>query len=314
MLGTLCSSSCMYLGWVLKNLRSSGTLACKNLNLHIIPFILFAALVGCSSSDSGSNLLPFNSFTPNSPPEFAIEIEGINPEEGIYYSKNSSPAFKFFNVRGGALVSLHVMEECAGESVSADSIPADGQVSVGLKSSITDDGEYTYYAKHANGAEVFDCLEIKYHLDTLAPAESAIAFTEGVISPSPDRSPSFLISGVEIGAEVTLYTHSACTEESQVASETTTENSITIDSSLSSLGEYTHYAKQTDRAGNSSACSDASSLYEFIGTIDISLGSEHSCALLSNGTAKCWGSNSVGQLGNGKSGGNELVPTANIKF
>ena len=135
MVGTFCSSSYMYLGWVLKNLCSSGTLACKSLNLHIIPFILFASLVGCSSSDSGSNSSPSNSLTPSLPPEFAIEIEGINPDEGIYYSKNSSPAFKFSNVKDGALVSLHVMEECAGESVSSDSIPADGQVSVEAKKS-----------------------------------------------------------------------------------------------------------------------------------------------------------------------------------
>ncbi len=256
MLETLCSSSCMYLGWVLKNLRSSGTLACKNLNLHIIPFILFAALVGCSSSDSGSNLLPFNSFTPNSPPEFAIEIEGINPDEGIYYSKNSLPAFKFSNVKDGALVSLHVMEECAGESVSSDSTPADGQVSVGLKNSITADGEYTYYAKHANGVEVFDCLEIKYHLDTLAPAEPAIAFADGTTSPSNNTNLSFLISSIEIGAIVSLHTDSACSAEA-VALGTATDNTITLSIVLSGDGQYSYYAKQVDRASNASDCSSA---------------------------------------------------------
>ena len=254
MIGTLCSSSCMYLGWVLKNLRSSGTLAYKSLNLHIIPFILFASLVGCSSSDSDSI----------SPSRFAFEIEEINPDEGIYYSKNSSPAFKFSNVKDGALVSLHVMEECAGESVSSDSIPADGQVSVRLKNPITDDREYTYYAKHANGAEVFDCLEIKYHLDTLVPAEPAIAFAEGTTSPSSDNTnPRFLISSIEIGAIVSLHTDSACSAEA-VALGTATGDSITLtlQTALSSDGIYNYYAKQVDRVGNISGCSSEGLDYE----------------------------------------------------
>ncbi len=263
MVGTFCSSSYMYLGWVLKNLCSSGTLACKSLNLHIIPFILFASLVGCSSSDSGSNLLPFNSFTPNSPPEFAIEIEGINPEEGIYYSKNSSPAFKFSNVRDGASVSLHEMEECAGELVSSDSTPVDGQVSVGLKNPITDDGEYTYYAKHANGAKVFDCLEIQYYLDTLAPAEPTIGLAQGTLSPSNNTTPSFVLSGVEDGALVSLHTDDQCAE-ANIESGTATGDSITLtlQTALSSDGIYNYYAKQVDRVGNISGCSSEGLDYE----------------------------------------------------
>jgi len=33
---------------------------------------------------------------------------------------------------------------------------------------------------------------------------------------------------------------------------------------------------------------------------DISVGMEHTCALLNNGTAKCWGNNDFGQVGNGE--------------
>jgi len=42
----------------------------------------------------------------------------------------------------------------------------------------------------------------------------------------------------------------------------------------------------------------------------ITAGSSHSCALFANGTAKCWGLNKHGQLGNGNTT-NKLVP-ANV--
>jgi alpha-tubulin suppressor-like RCC1 family protein len=45
-------------------------------------------------------------------------------------------------------------------------------------------------------------------------------------------------------------------------------------------------------------------------TLTIAAGYGHTCALLSNGTARCWGDNTVGQLGDGTSGTNRLTPVA----
>lgn len=48
------------------------------------------------------------------------------------------------------------------------------------------------------------------------------------------------------------------------------------------------------------------------GVVAIGTGANHSCALLANGTVRCWGMNSSGELGDGVAGGFEPTPVAVI--
>jgi alpha-tubulin suppressor-like RCC1 family protein len=46
----------------------------------------------------------------------------------------------------------------------------------------------------------------------------------------------------------------------------------------------------------------------------VAVGAEHSCALRSDGNIVCWGSNLVGQLGNGSSVASSLTPVVVSAF
>jgi alpha-tubulin suppressor-like RCC1 family protein len=48
--------------------------------------------------------------------------------------------------------------------------------------------------------------------------------------------------------------------------------------------------------------------------IDISAGRQHTCAQLDDRTLKCWGSNTYGQLGNGKTDNQLSVPEKVIEY
>src|SRR5438874_2337887 len=66
------------------------------------------------------------------------------------------------------------------------------------------------------------------------------------------------------------------------------------------LGNGTFTGPQTGSGGV--ACSTTAAVVSGLASaVAIAAGGNHSCALLANGTTKCWGANAFGQLGNGTS-------------
>lgn len=63
-------------------------------------------------------------------------------------------------------------------------------------------------------------------------------------------------------------------------------------------------------SGTSSDSSVPVSVYGISTAVSVAISGQgfHSCAILSDGTIKCWGLNSDGQLGNGTSGGTSMIP------
>ena len=81
-------------------------------------------------------------------------------------------------------------------------------------------------------------------------------------------------------------------------------------------GTATVYAKYRNASLAESSCVNASILYN-PSSYAISAGNSHACALLIGGLVKCWGSNTVGELGNGTTvaygtGGGQTVTNASL--
>ncbi len=80
-----------------------------------------------------------------------------------------------------------------------------------------------------------------------------------LIASSPSNSntaPNFLVSNVDDGALVSLYTDNQCTEVNKVVSGTASSDSIELTVALSNDGVYTYYAKQVSGTGTISSCSN----------------------------------------------------------
>ena len=91
-------------------------------------------------------------------------------------------------------------------------------------------------------------------VDNTAPSvPSAITFASGLTSPGKDKTPTIEVVGTN-GDIMGLFTNVGCTQSVGSTTVSSGKASITT-SALGSDGSYSFYAKATDLAGNTSACS-----------------------------------------------------------
>ena len=174
-------------------------------------------------------------------------------------SNNTTPSFLVSNVKEGALVSLYTDSECLEANKVSSGTASDDSIILVLATALSSDGVYTYYSKQIKDGESSSCSSgISYTLDTVTSRPN-LTLGAGTFSSSSDTTPSFFISDIENGALISLHTDSACTNISQVASGIATSDSITLELQTALIRNeiYTYYAKQIDRVGNVSLCSNS---------------------------------------------------------
>ena len=144
------------------------------------------------------------------------------------------------------------------------------------------DGTGTFYlhVQASSGDLRTEILSISFVLDNTAPdAPSAIALSQNIPMFAQNLTPSFVVSGLEVGANIELFSDSACQNSvsNSVLNASGMQTTITLSDNLQMDNTYYFYAKQTDTAGNPSNCSTAKATY----TLDTSVPSAPSALVYS---------------------------------
>jgi proprotein convertase subtilisin/kexin type 2 len=175
----------------------------------------------------------------------------ISPASNL--GNDATPTVRVSGVGVGHTVQVFKDNTClnkVGEAVASN-------VTVDITlSTIGSDASYTFYAKQKDLQNTFSACSnanVSYILDTVALAPSSLSLINPVSSPSSVRTPIIMVSGIETGASVSLFSNSTCT--TSIGSGTANTTSVNITTSSLNDGTYSIYARQIDSAGNTSSCS-----------------------------------------------------------
>ena len=135
-------------------------------------------------------------------------------------------------------------------------------------------------------------------VDTGVPATPTLALSP-LLSPNNDPDPTITVSGATLADTLQFFENGDCTGTPAEEWEVGADQEVISIPTLTAEAAYHYSVKVVDLAANESPCLARSYTYEATARIKLGLGNDHSCAVATDGTAKCWGDNANGQLGRG---------------
>ncbi len=174
-----------------------------------------------------------------------IEISGINPDETIRLFTNST-------------CTQQIAEGVASSSV------------IVLPTTVLNHGVHNFYARSVDPAgnqSPCSTATANFEVDIIAPGAATFAFAPGSSSPSGNLTPSFNISGLEVGAQLEVFTDNVCSLKVYDGIVASSSEQITIDP-IANGPNLTFFYKLTDGVGNARNCGTTGINYTLTRTLN----------------------------------------------
>lgn len=176
---------------------------------------------------------------------------------------NATPNIVVSGFSDSVKVEVFTTDTCDSSSKVGEVVTTASDVTTTLTpTALSADGVYTYYAKVTSTLGITsDCSKNKvtYTYDNTPPTDPTNVTL--VTTAHNTATPAVQVTGVEVGANVSLYGDAACTVPAGASNGTASSTIINITSNTVTEGTHKYYAKVIDAAGNSSNCSSSFATY-----------------------------------------------------
>ena len=224
---------------------------------------IYAKQIDAAGNESSCSSVYLSYLFDSVSPDSSLTALSSSPDASVTPSIISSPTITVNNIESGVYVELYGNGTCTGTLLGRK---LSSTTSVDIVTNALGSGTtYTIYAKQIDAAGNSSCSTnfASYTFDGIVSPPTSITLSVPASSPGTDPTPTFNITGIEVGATVKLYRNSNCSSSSLVGSGVESAGSVSITSSALTYDSYNFYAKQIDQAGNESTCSSQYASYAY---------------------------------------------------